>query len=35
VDTLLASTDMWVLGCNMDRKAAELSFAAMSGRGAP
>lgn len=35
VDTLLALTDVWVLGCNMDRKAAELSFAAMSGRGAP
>ncbi len=35
VDTLLATTDVWVLGCNMDLEAAELSFAAMSGRGAP
>ena len=31
VDRLIECVDLWQLGCNLDREAAELSFSAMSG----
>ena len=31
VDRLIECVDLWQLGCNLDREAAELAFSAMSG----